>query len=73
LLFTDGVIEVEDLRGNELGIDGLKDLLAQWPSGMPPDFAELEDQLLAHSGCIHFPDDLTLIALHRPEDIRIVL
>jgi PAS domain S-box-containing protein len=70
LLYTDGAIEVEDMRGDELGVEGLKAMLAHQPGGEPPNLEKLERQLLDYSGCIHLPDDLTLIALHRPDDVR---
>lgn len=64
LLYTDGAIEIEELSGRELGVEGLAKLFAQTTS-VPPDLAALEEALFTHSGCVHLPDDITLIALHR--------
>ncbi len=66
LLYTDGAIEIADLDGREFGISGLAEIVEEAAAGAPLDLAALEDKLLARSGCIHLPDDVTLLALHRP-------
>lgn len=66
LLYTDGAIEVADLEGRELGVEGFAKMVARQSMQGPPDLALLEEDLLAYSGCIHLPDDISLIALHRP-------
>jgi serine phosphatase RsbU (regulator of sigma subunit) len=68
LLFTDGAIELFNPLQQELGIEGLKQLIAdqnarQGSPGFHLD--QLEQQLLSFSNSIHLPDDLTLIKLRR--------
>jgi serine phosphatase RsbU (regulator of sigma subunit) len=68
LLFTDGAIELFDPLQQELGTEGLKQLVRDQTTGQSP--AEfrveiLEQQLLEYSNTIHLPDDLTLIKLRR--------
>lgn len=65
LAYTDGAIEVSDLQGRELGVEGLVELFADGDGAALPDLAALEEQLLAYSSCIHLPDDITLIAVRR--------
>jgi PAS domain S-box-containing protein len=68
LLFTDGAIELFDPLQQELGTEGLKQLVRDQTSGQSPaDFRVevLEQQLLEFSNSIHLPDDLTLVKLHR--------
>ena len=66
LVYTDGAVEVDDLAGRELGLDGLKKLIRQHlqPDG-GPNLPVLEEKLLAYSGCVHLPDDITLIRISR--------
>jgi phosphoserine phosphatase RsbU/P len=67
LLFTDGAIEIEDARGEELGEAGLRSLLAKSRFGPEGTSLEpLERKLLAYTRRIRLPDDLTLLSLHRP-------
>ena len=66
LVYTDGAVEVDDLSGRELGLDGLKKLIRQHlQSDGGPDLPVLEEKLLAYSGCVHLPDDITLIRVSR--------
>ncbi|HMP76676.1 MAG TPA: SpoIIE family protein phosphatase [Kiritimatiellia bacterium] len=66
LLYTDGAIEVADLNGEELGVSGLREMLQRTPPNALPDLGAMEEELLAHSGCIHLPDDITLLTVRRP-------
>jgi phosphoserine phosphatase RsbU/P len=62
LLFTDGAIEITDLQGSELGLNGLQQLIRQnRQSQNRLDLARLEQQLLDYSTGLHLPDDLTLV------------
>ena len=65
LLYTDGAIEVEAMRGGELGLSGLRDMIDRLPPHTMPDLPAMEEELLAHSGCIHLPDDITFLAARR--------
>ncbi len=64
LLFSDGLVEVRDGRGQCLDPDGLVRLLQdlQYPSrGL--DVPGLEERLLRYSNAIRFDDDITLLEL----------
>ena len=68
LLYTDGVTELFDREGHELGQAGLLELVRSQIGHVA--FAEfhldqLEEQLLRFSNQIHLPDDLTLVKLCR--------
>lgn len=68
LVFTDGAFEVCDAGGQELGIDGLQQLVrCQCAADPAGDFrlAAIEEQLLKFSNELHLPDDLTLLKLRR--------
>jgi sigma-B regulation protein RsbU (phosphoserine phosphatase) len=68
LLFTDGAVELFDPLQQELGTEGLKQLVLDQNVGQSPgEFGVdvLEQQLLKFSNGIHLPDDLTLIKLRR--------
>ncbi len=66
LVYSDGAVEVDNLKGQELGLEGLKKLIPAClqPDGTP-DLTLLEEKLLAYSGCVHLPDDITLIRVSR--------
>jgi PAS domain S-box-containing protein len=66
LLYTDGAVEVANAAEEELGVDGLARLLAGGALDGVPSLDCIEAQLLAFSSQIRLPDDLTLLALHRP-------
>lgn len=68
LAFTDGAVEINNMRDEELGFSGLgeiwRDVAADRPLG-PEGMIRFQESLLAYSGCIHLPDDLTLIEVAR--------
>ncbi len=66
MLYTDGAFEAANAGGEELGVGGLAQLFASEPPGAPPRLEQIEERLLSYSNHIHLPDDLTLLALHRP-------
>ena len=65
LVYTDGAVEIDDSRECQLGIAGLQKLVSQSARGGVPDLVALEEKLLAYSGCVHLPDDITLIRVSR--------
>ena len=68
LLFTDGATEIFNAREQELGAEGLKQLIGeQWTRGRGDgfDLEQIEERLLCFSNQIHLPDDLTLVQLCR--------
>ena len=68
LMFTDGAIELFDKSERELGLDGLKQLVASLRAGEPSGIFHtqgLEEKLLLYTQQIHLPDDLTLVKIHR--------
>lgn len=67
LLYTDGAIEIDNARGEELGEAGLISLLSRTDAlhGGIPQLEALEDNLLAYSSRIRLADDLTLLAITR--------
>lgn len=65
VVYTDGAIEIDNLRGQQLGVAGLRRILAEQAPGGVPDLAAVEEKLLAYSGCVHLPDDITLIRVGR--------
>lgn len=66
LVYTDGAVEVNDRGGSELGVGGLKRLLASVRApGHSPDLQQLEEAIFTYSGAIHLNDDLTLISARR--------
>lgn len=67
-LFTDGAIELINAEDEELGLEGLIQMLQNQGSGSPASRCRLqllEEQLLRFSNQIHLPDDLTLLKLCR--------
>lgn len=61
-LFSDGVIEIHNVHGEMLGIDGLVAMLKRY--GFPAnctDMARLEEELLRYLNSIRLDDDLTII------------
>ena len=66
LVYTDGAVEIDDLQGHQLGLPGLQRLLGECLVAGVPDLEALEERLLAYSGCVHLPDDITLIRVSRP-------
>jgi len=68
LLFTDGATEIDNVAGQDLGVEGLKQLVCEQLTGRTDnDFSleKLEEQLLRFSNQIHLSDDLTLVKLRR--------
>lgn len=65
LVYTDGAVEVDDLKGRQLGLPGFQQLAAACVYGGVPDLERIEERLLAYSGCVHLPDDITLIRVSR--------
>jgi serine phosphatase RsbU (regulator of sigma subunit) len=68
LFFSDGAVEVPDAGEQELGIDGLRDLVLEQRAADPAGslrLSVLEEQILRFSNQIHLPDDLTLLLLRR--------
>lgn len=64
LLFTDGVYEISQANGEQLGVQGLQAILQEMDYPQKPlEFPELERRLLAFSNGIRFDDDLTVIEL----------
>lgn len=65
LVYTDGAVEIDDLRQQQLGIEGLQRLVNGCLVNGVPDLEALQEKLLAYSGCVHLPDDITLIRASR--------
>lgn len=65
LVYTDGAVEIDDMRQQQLGIEGLQRLVNSCLVQGMPDLAALQEKLLAYSGCVHLPDDITLIRASR--------
>lgn len=65
LFYTDGAIDVFDVDGIQLGIDGLAGILGQIGTSPAGLVDELYRRILTCSGTIRLADDLTLVALHR--------
>ncbi len=65
LLYTDGAIEVRNPAEEELGEDGLRDVLMRDVGGRVDASAltRIEEALLAYSGRLAFEDDLTLVGI----------
>ncbi|MHC4518692.1 MAG: PP2C family protein-serine/threonine phosphatase [Planctomycetota bacterium] len=62
LLFSDGAVEVHDVEGAMLGVNGLIDILrGQGFPQAPARMEALEERLLKYSNAIRLADDLTLI------------
>lgn len=66
LFFTDGAFEITDAADQEMGVEGLRDLLRDLMSA-DGNFhvAAVEESLLKFSNEVHLPDDLTLLKLRR--------
>jgi serine phosphatase RsbU (regulator of sigma subunit) len=64
LLFSDGVVEVKNANGNNLGTDGLIKILKkqEYPQ-VDIQMEALEEELLKYSNAIRLEDDLTLIEI----------
>lgn len=64
LLFTDGLLEIEDHHGKPLDVVGFIDILQSmgYP-GTPLDITDLGVRLLKYSNDIRFPDDLTILEI----------
>lgn len=66
LMFTDGVIEAESDKGEELGHDAVCVNAAQWHGGDAHSLIErLEKSVLGFAGSTPLGDDLTILALSR--------
>jgi stage II sporulation SpoE-like protein len=66
VLYSDGVIEHGDARGEMFGEDGLRAWLVAWRDG-PADaaVADLVSRLKAHGGAAAFEDDVTIVYVRR--------
>ncbi|MGZ7089215.1 MAG: SpoIIE family protein phosphatase [Candidatus Angelobacter sp.] len=66
LFFTDGAVEINDAKGDQLGVEGLSRILKEvgYPADGTP-FQEIEVRLLRTSDRIRFDDDITFL------DVRI--
>jgi serine phosphatase RsbU (regulator of sigma subunit) len=65
-MFTDGVIEAENDKGEELGHDAVCVSAAPWNGGDAAGLIErLEKSVLGFSGNTPLGDDLTILALSR--------
>lgn len=71
-LYTDGVVEQENRRGEAYGYDRLEELLNNNADAEP---RELEEKILSalreHSGRDHFEDDVTVAVLEHTERVEI--
>ncbi len=69
LFFTDGAFEVESPTGEPAGIERLAERFARMGDNAPFDefCAGLEEDLLAYSGLLQLPDDLTAVLVRLPE------
>ena len=65
LLYTDGAVEVNNLIGVELGLDGLAALAVKSIADGEPDIFKIEEGILQYSANISLPDDLTLLLISR--------
>ena len=64
LLYTDGATEIGNAADEDLGVQGLMQLVRENTSssaGAGPDLPRLEEQLLRYSCQVRLPDDLTLL------------
>lgn len=64
--YTDGAVEIFNAAGEEMQDSGLVQALRYAQAGTPDcDFDRLEEALLKFSNGIRFPDDLTILRVHR--------
>ncbi|MCG3150193.1 MAG: hypothetical protein PCFJNLEI_03673 [Verrucomicrobiae bacterium] len=69
LLYTDGAMEIPGADGEELGVDGLRKLVAEeLASAGKLSLTHLEERLLQLSQQVRLPDDLTLLQIRRAAD-----
>jgi sigma-B regulation protein RsbU (phosphoserine phosphatase) len=66
-LFTDGLTEAETATGEQLGAEGVQELIARWG---PKPLAERVDAIVAEASRLYLRDDLTLLALCDPAGAR---
>ena len=69
LFVTDGAFEIDNARQEQLGLEGLIEVLKQldYPA-TPLDMHRLEEQLLLFSNEIRLQDDLTILEIGFPND-----
>ena len=66
LLYTDGVNEASDIRGEEFGTDRLNEILANTSNlGAEKVIKAIENEVISFSGDVPQNDDITLIALEK--------
>lgn len=72
ILFTDGVVEAEDIHGNQLGEAPLIDVVRQNPEASADElFEKLMVRTLEHMEGGGFQDDVTLVVIRRlPENLH---
>lgn len=64
--YTDGAVEIFNAAGEEMQDAGLVEALRHANAAAPDfDFDRLEEYLLKYSNGIRFPDDLTVLRVHR--------
>jgi sigma-B regulation protein RsbU (phosphoserine phosphatase) len=61
--FTDGVSEARNIDGEELGVEGVIDMLARAPSDAKPLVEFFVDEI--HDRAVNVSDDLTMLAIQR--------
>jgi PAS domain S-box-containing protein len=64
LAFSDGVLEITDMAGQLLGVEGLVHILDEIGYPASSDFSVVEERLLTSSDRIRFSDDLTFLEAH---------
>ena len=66
LLYTDGVNEASDIRGEEFGTDRLNEILANTSNlGAEKVIKAIENEVISFSGDVPQNDDITLIAVEK--------
>lgn len=66
LLYTDGAAEIANRADNELGDEGLLNLLCEGTAaGVVPPLEQVEEKLLHFSNLLRLADDLTLLTVRR--------
>jgi len=64
LLYTDGIIEAEDIGGEFFGVERLANLLQESEELTPQEIIDrIMNQVRIFTGLRHFRDDITLVVM----------
>jgi HAMP domain-containing protein len=72
VLYTDGLVESTNVRGEAFGYQKLEDLVSRCPQGSPGELRKtLWDAFLAHAATPKLEDDITLVILKKTGEIQV--